>query len=87
MNLYTNSFRCSSRDDISEVVIDFFQEKPAFNDNDDIVGKEREPVVSLVMSAAKAALLAAMIGSTPSVTPFMDSFTPSSVEPETKLTE
>ena len=67
MKLYTNAFRCASKDDGSEVIIDFLQESPKYSEEQEIIGKEFIEVASVVMSSETAANLMALIGSAPTV--------------------
>jgi hypothetical protein len=61
MNLYANGFRCAIREDGNEFIIQFVQETPTYNEDNDIVGVENEVVSSIVMTAKSANSLAGAI--------------------------
>lgn len=61
MNIYTNSFRCSLKDNDAEFIIQFLQESPRYGEDNSIVGVDTEVVSSVVMTLDKAIALARTI--------------------------
>lgn len=61
MNSYTNSFRAVSCKEKNEVIIEFRQNVPCFDENEQIIGEQNEVVSSVVMSRATAEKLLAAV--------------------------
>ena len=54
MNQYANAFSCAKDNSGAEIVINFGQNTPVFNDNGDLDKVVREPVASIVMNSEHA---------------------------------
>ncbi len=61
MNIYTNGFRCSLKNDEQEFLVQFLQGSPKYNEDDEIIGTETEVVASVVMTLDNATALAKLI--------------------------
>lgn len=57
MNVFANAFRCAGEHERGEVLIDFLQETPDYDDTHQIVGIKTEVVSSVIMSKDSAAAL------------------------------
>ena len=58
MNIYTNAFRCSTKNDGDELVIQFLQTSPDFDADGNVSNVSTEIVSSLVMGTDMARQLA-----------------------------
>lgn len=61
MYTFTNAFRCTAKGDGSEFTIQFLQESPTFDDNDNVSGTQKEILASVVMSLEGAKALSNLI--------------------------
>lgn len=57
MNVFANAFRCAGQPERGEVLVDFLQETPSYNDEHQIAGVKAEVVSSVIMSKESAAAL------------------------------
>lgn len=63
MQIYTNGFFVARNDNNDEILVNFFQDTPTYNDDGDITGTARETVSQLVMTHEIANNLIASLAS------------------------
>ena len=76
MIIYTNGFRCARNDISGEMIINFTQDVPIFDDTGAISGANREEAATLVMHSDVAMNLAQLITNIVTARKPMDNYGP-----------